>query len=113
MTQEFNYLQFISGQDYSPNLDFVFNRTIRFIINDLLAILLIWAIFFKTKYVQIAFVVQAFSLTIILPLYYYFKLTFENVDDISGPLFSFIHRIIINPMLILLLIPAFFIQNQK
>ena len=112
--QRFNYLEFLTGSnDYSPNFIFVFNRTLRFIFNDLLAILLIWTIFQERKYVLVAFLVQAFGLFLVLPLYFILKLSFEGASEISSPLLSFLHRIIINPVIILLLIPAFYIQKEK
>ena len=112
--QRFNYHEFLTGSnDYSPNFIFVFNRTLRFIFNDLLAILLIWAIFQERKYVLVAFIVQAFGLFLVLPLYFILKLSFEGASEISSPLLSFLHRIIINPVIILLLIPAFYIQKEK
>lgn len=117
--QHFNYLNFFTElfngdpKDYHPNFVFAFNRITRFVFNDLLAILLIYVIFTNRKYVILGFLVQLFGLFIILPVYLYFKLTFEGDSEISSPLLSFIHRIIINPILVLLLIPAFLYQQQK
>ena len=112
--QNFNYLQFLTGaSDYNPNFIFSFNRITRFILNDLLAILLIWAIFYDRRYVLVAFIVQAFGLFIIMPTYLIIKLSLEGDSEISSPLLSFLHRLIIHPFLILLLIPAFLLQNRK
>ena len=112
--QHFNYLEFLTGsKDYNPNFIFAFNRTLRFILNDLLAVLLIWAIFYERKYVFVAFIIQAVGLFLLLPAYLILKLSIEGASEISSPLLSFLHRIIINPVIILLLIPAFYIQKQK
>lgn len=113
MTQQFNYLEFLTGRYHSPNFVFIFNRTLRFIFNDLLAILLIWSVFYERKYIMVAFFVQIIGLFLILPVYFILKLSFEGIDEISSPLLSFLHRIIINPIIILLLIPAFYYQKQK
>jgi len=116
--QHFNYLYFFTTlinettDQYHPNFVFVFNRSVRFLLNDLLAILLIYAIFFQRKYVIIGFIIQLFGLLIILPIYFYFKLSFEGDSEISSPLLSFIHRIVIHPIIILLLIPAFYYQSK-
>lgn len=77
-----------------------------------MAILLIYAIFNNNKYVIIGFLVQLLGLLIVLPVYLYFKLTIEGDSEISSPLLSFIHRIIINPVLVLLLIPGFYYQQH-
>ena len=96
----------------STNTQFIFNRTLRFLINDLSVILLIYAIFESRGLVKIAFLVQLFGLLVVLPFYFYFKLMLEGPSEISSPLLSFVHRIIVNPILMLLLIPAFYYQRQ-
>ena len=116
--QHFNYLNFFiellneNSRDYHPNFVFAFNRITRFVFNDLLAILLIYSIFMQRKYVLIGFIVQLIGLFIVLPVYLYIKLSLEGDSEISSPLLSFVHRIIIHPIMILLLIPAFFYQKQ-
>jgi len=114
MLQRANYCSLIYGalsaDPPSENLQFIFNRTLRFLINDLSVILLIYVIFERTGLVRIAFFVQLFGLFIVLPLYFYFKLTLEGPSEISSPLLSFIHRVVVNPIIMLLLIPAFYYQ---
>ena len=111
--QHFNYVELFSGAEHSANAVFIFNRISRFIINDLLAILLIWSIFRERKYVVVAFIVQAFGLFVVVPAYLLLKLTLEGTSEISSPLLSFLHRVIINPIIMLLLIPAFFVQKKQ
>lgn len=96
----------------SEYFQFVFNKTFRFIINDLSVILLIYVIFQKIQLIKIAFALQLFGLFIVLPIYFYFKLTLEGTSEISSPLLSFIHRIVVNPILMLLLIPGFYYQKR-
>ena len=96
----------------SENTQFILNRTFRFLVNDLSVILLIYVIFESSGLVKIAFYVQLFGLLIILPLYFYFKLSLEGPSEISSPLLSFIHRVVVNPIIMLLLIPAFYYQKQ-
>ena len=116
MLQRTNYCELIYGiidiDLPSANAQFIFNRTLRFLINDLSVILLIYVIFESCGLVKIAFFVQLFGLFVVLPLYFYFKLTLEGTSEISSPLLSFIHRIIVNPILMLLLIPAFYYQKR-
>ena len=88
---------------------FIINRSIRFVINDALAILLIYAIFYERKYVMFAVWVQLIGM--ILVLFPYFILKF-NYPGYNGPLISFLHRLVLNPTLLLLLIPAFYYQRR-
>jgi exosortase F-associated protein len=115
MLQRTNYCTIIyttAGLDLpSANAQFIFNRTLRFLINDLSVILLIYVIFEIRGLVKIAFLVQLFGLFVVLPFYFYFKLMLEGPSEISSPLLSFVHRIIVNPILMLLLIPAFYFQS--
>lgn len=87
---------------------FIFNRSIRFILNDTLAILLIYALFYERKYVWFAVAVQVFGLVFVLIPYFILKFNFPGYN---GPLISFLHRLVLNPTLILLLIPAFYYQR--
>lgn len=88
---------------------FVMNRSIRFMVNDVLAILLIYALFAERKYVLFAIGVQLFGLVFVLIPYFILKF---NYPGYNGPLISFLHRLVLNPTLILLLIPAFYYQRN-
>lgn len=87
---------------------FIINRSIRFLLNDFLAILLIYALFYKRKFVVFAIVVQVFGMLFILIPYFIIKYQYPGYN---GPLISFLHRLVLNPMLVLLLIPAFYYQR--
>jgi len=116
LMQRYNYasaLFSLLGLDLpSENFKFIFNRTFRYLINDLSVILLIYVLFENRALTQVAFGLQLFGLLIILPLYFFFKLSLEGPSEISSPLLSFIHRIVVNPILMLLLIPAFYYQEK-
>jgi len=88
---------------------FIVNRSIRFVLNDGLAILLIYALFYERKYVLFAVWVQVFGLVFVLVPYFIIKLYLPHYN---GPLISFLHRLILNPTLLLLLIPAFYYQRM-
>ena len=68
---------------------------------------LIFAIFYKRKYVWFAFGVQVFGFLVVLIPYFVLKLYFHAGN---GPMVSFLHRLILNPTLMVLLIPAFWLQ---
>lgn len=89
---------------------FVTNRTLRFMVNDLLSLLLIYGLFPQRKYVLFAVGVQVFGLVFILLPYFIIKFQYPAYN---GPLISFLHRLVLNPLLMLLLIPAFYLQHEK
>jgi exosortase F-associated protein len=93
----------------SEILRFLFNRTIRFILNDIFAIGLIYALFPQRKYIIFALWVQLAGIVFILAPYFIMKLYFPTYN---GPLLSFLHRLILNPILLLLLIPSFYYQRK-
>lgn len=88
---------------------FIVNRSIRFILNDALAILLIYALFYERKYVVFAIWVQLLGMVFVLIPYFIIKF---NLPSYNGPLLSFLHRLVLNPTLLLLLIPAFYYQKK-
>jgi len=94
-----------------PNIVFIVNRMLRLIINDGACMLLIWGLFKETKYLKAAFLVFCIELLIILPAYFTVKLTLEGPSELSSPLLSQIHRIIVNPLLMVILTIAFYYQK--
>ncbi|WP_370687371.1 exosortase F system-associated membrane protein [Fulvivirga maritima] len=87
---------------------FVLTKSIRFILNDLLMIAIIYALFLKRKYVVFAFYVQLVGVIFILSPY----LIIKSQTSYNGPLVSYLHRLVVNPLLMLLLIPAIFYQEN-
>ena len=106
--QRFDYsVLFSSGLSFQNQ--FIVNRTIRFLLNDNLVLLLIYGLFYQKKYVKFGLAVEGFGLIfLLLP---YFILRFYTAIDHTY--ISFIHRLIINPTLMLLLIPAIYLQKVK
>jgi len=88
---------------------FITNRSLRFIMNDLLMLLLIYGLFKERKYVLFAIWVQVVGLFGVLIPYFIIKINFPAYN---GPLISFLHRLVLNPLLMALLIPAFFYQKN-
>jgi len=88
---------------------FLINRTIRFLLNDALALGLIYALFQERKYVIFALYVQIAGIFLFLVPYFILKIFLPTYN---GPLISFLHRLILNPTLLMLLIPAFYYQRQ-
>lgn len=94
-----------------PNAIFIINRTSRLILNDLACFLIILGLFWQEKYLKIAFWAFLVELLVILPVYLAIKLSIEGDSEISSPLLSQLHRLIVNPMLMILLMAGFFYQR--
>ncbi len=94
-----------------PNAIFAINRTARLTLNDLACFLIILAVFREKKYLKLAFFVFLVELLVILPVYLVVKLGLEGDSEISSPLLSQIHRLIVNPMLMILLMAGFLYQR--
>ena len=109
--QQTNYFEFFFSGEVSANAIFIFNKTFRLLINDVLCVILIFALFEKRKFVKMAFVILLAELFALLPFYFLVKLGMEGDSEISSPLLSQIHRLIVNPMLMLILIAGFYYQK--
>lgn len=98
---------------HHPNIIFIVNKTIRLLLNDLACLLLIHSLFKSAPLLKTAFYLFMIELCIILPLYFIIKLNLEGDSEISSPLLSQIHRLVVNPLLMFLLIAGFLIQRLK
>lgn len=111
--QDFEYDAMVSSflqTNLQDGTRLAINKICRFILNDFCAILLIYALFYERKYVLFAIVVQIMGFVFLMIPYLIMRLYFE-MDE--GPLTSFIHRLIVNPTLLMLLIPAFWYQKYR
>lgn len=116
--QQFNFLGIFltlgnSQVRPSPYFTFIFNKTLRFLINDGACFILIFSLFERKKFLKIAGVVFLIELLILLPIYFVMKYLWEGDSEISSPLLSQLHRLIINPTLMIMLIVAFYYQMYK
>jgi len=89
---------------------FLINRTIRFLMNDAFAIGLIYALFAERKYVIFSLYVQLAGVVLFLIPYFILKI---YLPTYNGPMISFLHRLILNPTLLMLLILAFYYQKYR
>lgn len=115
--QGVDFLSYITGiisqRIWHPYVIFIFNKTLRLIINDMACFIIIWAIFQSPKHLKLAFYIFLFEILFILPFYFWIKLLLEGDSEISSPLLSQIHRLIVNPTLMILLIISFAYQRYK
>ena len=81
--------------------------------NDFACLLLIYVFFEDKKYLKMGFWVFLIELLVILPIYLVLKLSLEGTSEISSPLLSQIHRLIVNPTLMILLMLGFVYQKYR
>lgn len=116
--QEFDFVnwQFRFNQSFGgamepgTEVNFIISRLVRFLANDLLCILLIYALFNNRRFVIFGFYVQLFGLVVLFPIYIYLTLNAASNAEYSAlvPLY----RLVMNPILMVLLIPAFYFQQK-
>jgi exosortase F-associated protein len=111
MYQYSDVLVIISQQQFSPEAHFVVNRVFRIILNDIGMILIIYAIFLEADVIKLALLIQIIDLFFLLPIYLLLKLPGEGITELSNPYLSQLHRLIVNPVLMILLIPGIFFQR--
>jgi exosortase F-associated protein len=108
IAQRFDYSTIFLDSVSAEN-KFIINRSIRFLLNDNLVLLLIYALFYDRKYVKFGLTVEAIGFFFLLIPYFLLRF-YTSIDHMY---ISFIHRLIINPTLMVLLIPAIYLQKFK
>lgn len=108
--QHFDAASFFAQREVSPNANFAINRAIRLLLNDAFMLMLVVGWFYDRSITKLALFVQIIDFFILLPIYLFFKLNWEGNSEISSPLLSQFHRLIVNPTLMILLFPAVYFQ---
>lgn len=86
-------------------LKLVANTTLRFVINTLLSIAILYLFFKDKSVIKFASLVYVFSFVILIALFMFFVL---NPKQENYYLFFNIRRFLIQPIILLLLLPAFY-----
>jgi len=117
--QRFNYAIALTSflpeglQITQPNTIFIINKTTRLVLNDVACMVLIYAWFKERKYLTLSFYLFLVEVFLLLPIYFIVKLSLEGDSEISSPLLSQIHRLIVNPLLMFLLMVGFIYQRVR
>lgn len=106
--QEFSFLQ---AWNLTEQNEFILRKVLRVFLNDLFMLIFIAAWFKDRRVTRLAILIQLLDSLILLPIYLVVKLSLEGPVEISSPLLSQFHRMIINPTLMILLIPAVYFQK--
>jgi exosortase F-associated protein len=94
-----------------PWVHFAINKSIRLLVNDLFMLTIIYFWFYDKTVTRLALWIQLVDTFVFLPIYLILKLKLEGESEISSPLLSQFHRLIINPTLMILLFPAIYFQR--
>lgn len=85
----------------------------RVVVNDISLLLIIHVWFGTTQITKLALNVLLIDTLVLLPLYLILKLSLEGDSEISSPLLSQLHRVIVNPTLMILIIPGVYFHRLK
>ncbi|HEY0740178.1 MAG TPA: hypothetical protein VGD40_01915 [Chryseosolibacter sp.] len=99
--------------EMSPELSFALHKFFRVLMNDLCMLLIIHAWFNDSTITRLAIWIQLVDTFFLLPVYLLIKLSLEGPTELSSPLLSQFHRLIVNPTLLILLFPAVYFQRAK
>lgn len=111
--QRVDVLNLCDSCTFHPYTHFAVRKILRVLLNDSLMLLFIHALFRDNSVTRLAWYVQLADTLILLPLYLFVKLYYEGAGEISMPLLSQLHRLIVNPTLMVLLIPAVYYQRSR
>lgn len=103
-------LDYATSYTDTETFPFVVNKVGRYLFNDLFSISIIYGIFGEKKYARFAMYVMFFGLLVLLPIYLWLYLA--QPAGLSS-MISHLHRVVMNPVLMMLLIPAFFFQRKN
>lgn len=116
MFQRVNVLGILAGwigqAPPSATASFIVNRASRLIINDLLCLVLVSTLFRDRRFTRLALWVFLSELFVLLPFYLLVKLSAEGPTEISSPVFQPLHRMIVNPLLMIILIAGMYYQRR-
>ncbi|MCH8546149.1 MAG: exosortase F system-associated protein [Cryomorphaceae bacterium] len=96
-----------------PDFDatrFIWHKFTRLLLNDTFSLFIIFGIFLRKDFIQFGFKLLLIEVFIILPIYLSLSI---YMYEYTRFFLQHIHRLIVNPVLMMLLIPAFFYQQHK
>ncbi|MEI9919974.1 MAG: hypothetical protein WDO14_14430 [Bacteroidota bacterium] len=111
--QRVDILKICGSCTFHPYTHFVVKKLLRVVLNDSFMLLFIHALFQDRSVTRLAWYIQLVDTLVLLPVYLVIKLNYEGDAEISIPLLSQLHRLIVNPTLMVLLIPAVYYQRNR
>lgn len=99
---------FQEGEHLNFSAEMFFNLFLRFLANTLISLSIIWIAFRKWSTVKFAALIYAAFFLILFPLFIYLMLHIEPGDYLAA---FYVRRFLAHPVLVLILLPAFFYQK--
>jgi exosortase F-associated protein len=84
--------------------------TIRFVVNMLISIAIIWVLFKKTEIIKLATLLYGFVFVVLMLA---FLICLQTSEAGNHMLLFYIRRFLIQPLFLLILVPAFYFQLKK
>ena len=112
ISQNADILNLCDSCTFHPYTHFVVRKIFRVLLNDTFMLLFIQGLFRDQSVTRLALYIQLVDTLVLLPVYLIIKLTYEGDAELSMPLLSQLHRLIVNPTLMVLLIPAVYYQRK-
>ena len=86
------------------------NIALRFIMNTIISLLILWVFFNDIEIIKVSSFLYAIFFVILIATFYY--LFFHSDSDSLLSLF-YVRRFLIQPLLLLILLPAFYFQKKR
>ncbi|WZL87876.1 exosortase F system-associated protein [Salinimicrobium sp. 3283s] len=94
-----------SGETVNYTLEMFSNLFLRFVLNTLVSLLILWVAFRSWGIIKFSALIYAAFLTVLFPVFMYLM---ENVEPGQYLAAFYVRRFLAHPLLILILLPAFY-----
>jgi exosortase F-associated protein len=94
-----------SGETVNYTFDMFFNLFLRFVLNTLVSLLILWVAFRSWGIIKFSALIYAAFLTVLFPVFMYLM---EKVEPGQYLAAFYVRRFLAHPLLILILLPAFY-----
>ena len=96
---------FRSGETINYSSDMFFNLFLRFLVNALISLLILWVAFRSRGIIKFAGIIYAIFFAVLFPLFIYLMHHVHPEDYFAA---FYVRRFLAHPLLILILLPAFY-----
>lgn len=85
------------------------NITLRYVLNSLVSVAILWVLFQKREIIRLSLLLYLILFLILFPLFFFLLYYSEAGEHM---VLFYVRRFLIQPLLLLLLIPAFYFQKR-
>ena len=106
----FELVHYTSDYRDIAKIPFIVNKVSRYLLNDGFSMMLVYGLFYQLHYLRFIFYIFLFGLLVLVPSY---LILYLQAPEGFSSMLGHLHRIIFNPVLMMLLIPAFYYQRIR